>query len=260
MRVTFLGTGTSAGVPVPTCGCEVCRSQDARDRRLRPSVLLEWDGASVLVDASTDLRQQALTHGIRRVDAVLFTHHHADHVLGLDDLRVYNWRQRAPIPVYGSAITLQKLSRTFWYVFSSRPTESTRPAVEPIEVEGGFVVCRRLVEPIPVLHGEMPIVGYRVGAFAYLTDVSHVPEESHAMLRGLDVLVLSALRRRRHPTHLSLDQAQEVAARIGAGRTYFTHMSHEVMHEPVSRALPEGIALAYDGLALEVDEGREVTE
>lgn len=259
MRVTFLGTGTSAGIPVPTCGCDVCRSEDPRDCRLRPSVLLEWDAGSVLIDTSTDLRQQALLHQIARIDAVLFTHHHADHVLGLDDLRVYNWRQRAPIPVYGSAATLDKLSRTFWYVFSSAPTKSTRPAVEPIVVQEGFVVRGRQIEPVPVLHGQMPILGYRVGSFAYLTDVSRIPEESFATLHDLDVLVLSALRRRPHPTHLSLDEARETAERIGAVRTYFTHMSHEVMHEPVSRALPEGIKLAYDGLTLDVDEGPEVT-
>ncbi|HKQ60287.1 MAG TPA: MBL fold metallo-hydrolase [Candidatus Polarisedimenticolaceae bacterium] len=258
MRVTFLGTGTSTGVPVPTCDCRVCRSPDPRDRRLRPSLRLEWPGASVLVDTATDLRLQALTHAISRVDAVLYTHAHADHVLGLDDLRLYNWRQRGPIPVYGSAATLEALARTFWYVFAAADGEHTRPAVERRSVEGPFVLGRRRVVPVPLLHGRLPIFGYRLGGFAYLTDVSVIPEPSYALLQGLDVLVLNALRERPHPTHLDLPGALREAARIAARRTLFTHISHEVHHATVSAQLPEGVELAYDGLTLDVDEGPEV--
>ncbi len=257
MRVTFLGTGTSTGVPVPTCGCPVCRSDDLRDKRLRPSVLLEWDSASVLVDTATDFRAQALRDRIERVDAVLYTHGHADHILGLDDLRLYNWRQGSPVPVYGSPATLQALSQSFWYVFEPGPVENTRPEIERRTVDSPFRLLSRKVLPIPLLHGRMPILGYRLGKFAYLTDVSEIPQESFGMLQALDVLVINALRSRPHPTHLNLEGAQECARRIGAGRTYLTHISHEVHHATVSAQLPQGIELAYDGLTFEVESSVE---
>jgi phosphoribosyl 1,2-cyclic phosphate phosphodiesterase len=254
MQVTFLGTGTSTGVPVPTCDCHVCTSSDPRDQRLRPSVRLRWDGADLLVDTATDLRQQALRHDIRRIDAVLYTHAHADHVLGLDELRLYNWRQRGPVPVYGSQRTLAALRRTFWYVFDELPPESTRPAIDLHEVDGPFELLGREIVPVPVMHGRLPVLGFRIGAFAYLTDVSEIPESSYRLLPGLEVLVLNALRERPHPTHLDLQSAVREARRIGAARTYFTHMSHEMHHRTVAAALPPGIELAYDGLEVSVSE------
>lgn len=259
LRVTFLGTGTSTGVPVPTCGCAVCSSDDPRDRRLRPSVLLRWTGASVLIDCSTDLRAQALHHAIDRVDAVLFTHGHADHILGLDDLRLYNWKQGRAIPAYGSALTLEALKRTFWYVFDDEPTESTRPELELRLVDERFSLLGQTVVPVPALHGRIPILGYRIGEFAYLTDVSEIPASSYPLLEGLEVLVLNALRERPHPMHLTLQQAIEQAARIGARRTYFTHMSHEVHHATVSQSLPAGVELAHDGLTLDLPAAPEST-
>lgn len=257
MRVTFLGTGTSTGVPVPTCRCAVCTSDDPRDRRLRPSVRVEWPGTSLLIDTATDLRQQVLTHGIDRIDAVLYTHAHADHVLGVDDLRLYNWKQRSAIPVYGSEKTLEALGRTFWYVFDDEPQESTRPCLDRIPVDGPFLVGGRQVVPVPVAHGTLPILGYRIGGFAYLTDVSRIPRTSYPLLRGLDVLVLNALRERPHPTHFTLDGAVEQAGRIGARRTLLTHMSHEILHAEVSRRLPPGVELSYDGLEVLLDDGEE---
>jgi phosphoribosyl 1,2-cyclic phosphate phosphodiesterase len=259
MRVTFLGTGTSTGVPVLTCSCEVCRSQDPRDRRLRPSVLLEWDGASILIDTSTDLRQQALARPIHRVDAVLYTHHHADHVLGLDELRLYNWRQKAAVPVFGHAATLAALRRTFWYVFEDVQDGGAKPAVETHAVDGPFPLFGRRIVPVPVLHGTLPVYGFRVDAFAYLTDVSAIPEESYALLQGLDVLVLNALRPRPHPTHLHLEAAIAESRRIGARRTLFTHLGHEMPHAAISQGLPEGIELAYDGQVLELADFGEIT-
>lgn len=253
MIVTFLGTGTSTGVPVPTCHCAVCRSDDPRDRRLRPSILLRWPSASVLIDTSTDLRQQTLTHRIERIDAVLYTHSHADHLLGLDDLRLYNWKQRGPIPVYGSATTLAAMRRTFWYVFDENPPEHTRPAVEQHEVDGPFSLHGKTILPVPVLHGRLPVFGYRLGRFAYLTDVSAIPETSFALLDGLDLLVLSALRDRPHPTHMTVDQSLAAAERIGARRTLFTHMSHELEHAATCARLPRDVDLAYDGLEIEID-------
>ncbi len=255
MRVTFLGTGTSGGVPVPTCDCAVCVSEDPRDRRLRPSVWIEWPGASILIDTASDLRQQALRFRIRRVDAVLYTHAHADHVLGLDDLRVYNWRQRGPVPAYGSAQTLRRLGRTFWYAFEEDDGSGTvSPSVDRNSIDGPFELLGRRVVPVPLLHGSLPILGYRIGRFAYLTDVSRIPDESYALLHNLDLLVLNALRRRPHPTHLSLDQAVAEAQRIGARRTCFTHISHELMHRPTCAELPAGIELARDGLEIELEE------
>jgi phosphoribosyl 1,2-cyclic phosphate phosphodiesterase len=259
MRVTFLGTGTSTGVPVLTCSCEVCRSEDPRDRRLRPSVLLEWDGASVLIDTSTDLRQQALARPIQRVDAVLYTHHHADHVLGLDELRLYNWRQRGAVPVYGRAETLDALRRTFWYVFEDVQGGGAKPAVTTHAVHGPFPLFGRRIVPVPVLHGTLPIDGFRVDDFAYLTDVSTIPAPSYALLQGLDVLVLNALRPRPHPTHLHLEAAIAEARRIGARRTLFTHLGHEMPHAAISAGLPEGIELAYDGQVLELADFGEIT-
>lgn len=260
MQVTFLGTGTSTGVPVPTCSCAVCSSENPRDKRLRPSVLLRWDGGSVLIDTATDLRLQALRNRIERVDAVLYTHGHADHILGLDDLRLYNWRQGQPVPAYGSPRTIRSIERTFWYVFDKRPSENTRPeiALHPVEAPFDLLGCR--IVPIPLIHGRLPILGYRLGKFAYLTDVSEIPAASYGLLDGLDVLVLNALRTRPHPTHLNLEGAQACARRIGAGVTYLTHVSHEVHHETVAAELAPGVELAYDGLSVDVDggEGRPV--
>jgi phosphoribosyl 1,2-cyclic phosphate phosphodiesterase len=251
VNVTFLGTGTSTGVPVPTCLCEICRSQDPKDTRLRPSVLLRWDGATVLIDTSTDLRQQVLRLGLRDIDAVVYTHAHADHVFGLDDLRMFNWRRGGAIPVYGSSVTLAAIRRTFWYVFEDVEAGGGKPLLDLHEVEEPFPLLGRTVTPIPLHHGRLPIFGYRFGGFAYLTDVSAIPASSYALLAGLDVLVLSALRRRPHPTHLTLDRAIEEARRIGAARTLFTHIAHELSHAAVSAELPPGIELAYDGLTLE---------
>jgi phosphoribosyl 1,2-cyclic phosphate phosphodiesterase len=249
--VTFLGTGTSTGVPVPTCACDVCRSTDPRDARLRPSVLLQWDQATVLVDTSTDLRQQALRHGLMDLDAVLYTHAHADHIFGLDDLRMFNWRRGGALPVYGSAITLAALRRTFWYVFEEVEAGGGKPLLDLHEIDAPFPLLGRTVVPVPLQHGRLPILGYRLGGFAYLTDVSEIPEASYALLANLDVLVLSALRHRPHPTHMHLTRALKEAARIGARRTLFTHIAHEVSHASVAATLPPGVELACDGLSLE---------
>ena len=251
--MTFLGTGTSTGVPVLACGCAVCRSPDPRDHRLRPSVLLEWDGASVLIDTSTDLREQGLRVGLTRLDAVLLTHAHADHIFGLDEIRQFNWRQRGPVPVFGSAGTLTALRRTFWYVFDDVEAGGGKPAITTHAVEAPFPLLGRAVVPVPLFHGNLPILGFRIGAFAYLTDASRIPDPSRDLLDGLDVLVLNALRPRPHPTHFSLEEAVTEAVRIGARRTFFTHMGHEMPHEAISKSLPAGVELAWDGRVVEVD-------
>lgn len=248
-RVTFLGTGTSHGVPMIGCRCAVCRSDDPRDQRLRPSIHIAVEGGPhVLVDTATDLRQQALVNGITRVDAVLFTHSHADHVMGLDELRRFNLTAGHKLPLYADAKTGGELRRIFSYAFSAPVGPGGGvPELALVEIDGPFVVDGLAVQPVPVLHGPQPILGFRIGGFAYLTDCNHVPEASMALLTDLDVLVLDALRHRPHPTHFSLSEAVEVATRIGARETFFTHICHDLPHAATNATLPAGMALGCDG-------------
>jgi phosphoribosyl 1,2-cyclic phosphate phosphodiesterase len=219
---------------------------------LRPSVLLAWDGATVLIDTATDLRRQALDHGLTRIDAVLYTHAHADHVFGLDELRLFNWRQGQAMPVYGSAVTLAAIRRTFWYVFEDVEAGGGKPILDLHEIDGPFELLGREIVPVPLEHGRLRITGWRVGGFAYLTDVSAIPKSSYPLLAGLDLLVLSALRIRPHPTHMHLARALEEVAKIGARRTLLTHIAHEIAHAEVEATLPDGVHIAYDGLVAEV--------
>jgi phosphoribosyl 1,2-cyclic phosphate phosphodiesterase len=253
VRVLFLGTGTSHGVPLIGCECPVCRSTDPRDARLRSSVYIRSDdGLCVLIDTSTDLRQQALRSGLRRIDAILYTHAHADHIMGLDDIRQFNRLSGQPMPIFADAGVLEDLRQTFAYVF--RPGTQAGggiPSLRLWPIGGPFCLGAQSIVPIPVFHGERQILGFRLGRVAYLTDCSAIPDSSLALLEDLDVLVLNALRRESHPTHFSLDEAVAMARRIGARRTFFTHIAHDLSHAEVSAELPEGIALAYDGLAID---------
>lgn len=258
MQVTLLGTGTSTGVPVIGCGCRVCTSPDARDKRTRCSCLVEAHGITILIDTGPDFRLQALREKVRHVDAVLFTHHHFDHIVGLDDLRPFFFRNDRPIPCYARENTAAVLRTMFDYIFQ----DGTYPGVPDLtlqSVEGPFTVGsridpNRIVEVVPVdaSHGDLPLYGYRIGAFAYLTDTNFIPEESFDLLQGLDVLVLDALRDDFHPTHYTIDEAVAVAERIGARQTYFTHMTHSVLHAETDARLPEGMNLAHDGLRFSV--------
>lgn len=272
LRVTLLGTGTSTGVPVIGCGCPVCTSDDVRDARTRCAAYVRADTdhaerggpdgpVHLVIDTGPDFRQQALRHRLPRVDAVLFTHHHFDHVVGLDDLRPYFFDNRAPIPCYADPGTAKVLRQMFQYIFDrSYPGASL---LELHEVDGPFTVRSRYapeatidVTPLQAFHGKLPVLGYRIGRFAYLTDVSRLPEETVAQLDGLDVLVLDALRRTPHPTHFSIDEAVAVAERVGARQTYFTHMTHNVLHAEEDALLEAeagpGVALGYDGLTFDV--------
>lgn len=252
--MTFLGTGTSHGVPMIGCDCPVCRSDDPKDRRLRTSIYLDVpDHARILVDTSTDLRQQALTHDITRVDAILFTHAHADHVMGLDDVRRFNRMQGGAVPCYASEPTWRDLRKTFHYVFGEAAGQGGGvPELDARTVAGPFIVGGVRVLPVPLLHGRMPILGFRFGGAAYLTDCNRIPDESWPLLEGLDVLVIDALRFRPHSTHFSVDEAIDVARRLAPRRTLLTHICHDLAHAAVSASLPSGIELAYDGLALDV--------
>lgn len=251
MRVTMLGSGTSTGVPVIGCSCTVCTSASPRNKRWRPGLKLEIGDRVALVDTPTDLRAQALRFGLPRVDAVVFTHAHADHVFGLDEVRIFNFRQRMAIPCYGSAATLQALRRTFAYVFEAGQEGGGKPQLDLIEVSGRFSLLGEEVVPVPVWHGEMEVYGYRIGGFAYVTDCNVIPESSFDLLAGVEVLVLDALRYRPHSTHLSVNEAVDVAARIGAPRTILTHIAHEIDHEAPAVALPPGVEFGYDGLVLD---------
>jgi phosphoribosyl 1,2-cyclic phosphate phosphodiesterase len=257
LTVTFLGTGTSTGVPVIGCGCEVCSSDDPRDTRTRCACHVRVGEMGVLIDTGPDFRRQALREDIARIDAVCYTHHHFDHVVGIDDLRPFFFDNRRVMPCYAHADTAAVLRRNYDYIFGADPYPgAANVALE--EVDGPFTVPSRYddaasvpVDPILLYHGEMPVYGYRIGNFAYLTDVSEIPEASYAGLNDLDVLVLDALRPDPHPTHFSFDKAVNVARRIGARQTYFVHMTHNVRHAEANARFPEDMQLAHDGLTFE---------
>jgi phosphoribosyl 1,2-cyclic phosphate phosphodiesterase len=252
ITLRFLGTGGSFGCPVVGCGCAACLSQDPKDNRLRASVLLEWTGFRVLVDAGPDLRQQCLREGIDRIDEVWLTHVHADHTNGIDDLRVFCFGGRT-IPVRGSETTLDEVKRRYPYAFRTEmdPSGTSHPLLVPIPLEGPFTVAGKTVVPVPLRHGPFPCTGFRLGPFAYLTDLSEVPPESMPLLEGVEFLVLSALREEPHPTHLDFDQAIRWSRRIGARRTWFTHFAHGTKHEDLEGRFPSGMEPAWDGSRLE---------
>ncbi len=258
IKVTVLGSGTSSGVPTIGCECKVCTSSDPRDKRLRPSILVQYnDGQSicrnVIVDTTPDFRQQVLRAGLRRLDAVLYTHAHADHIMGLDDVRPFNFMQRGLIPIYASAEALGTIQACFAYIFEKKPTESSLPKIEtnifnsdPIDLFGLYF------EPLRLNHGRGTTYGFRFGNCAYLTDHSDIPEESVARLQGLDVLFLDALRHKPHPTHTTVDRALEWVERLRPVRAFFTHMSHDVMHSRTEEWLPANVRLAYDGMEITI--------
>lgn len=251
MKVTFLGTGTSVGVPAIACACAVCTSSDPRDRRLRSSVAIEHDGRRLLIDTSVDLRQQALRERIDRVDGVLYTHAHADHMLGLDELRIFNFRQGGAIPAYGFPGTLEGIRRTFWYVFEATQVGGGKPQVDLVPLEGPAEIAGLPIVPFPVIHGGMIISGYRIGNFAYITDGSALPEETYPLLRGLDVLVINTLRHRPHPTHFHLGASLQQIHRIAPARALLTHISHDLGHAETESRLPPGVTIATDGMTLQ---------
>jgi phosphoribosyl 1,2-cyclic phosphate phosphodiesterase len=251
MKITILGSGTSTGIPMVGCRCKVCSSNDPRDKRSRASLLVEYNGFYILVDTSTDLRSQAIREEIPKIDAVLFTHTHADHVHGIDDLRGFHFLHRSIIPCYAEEETLSAITERFSYIFTGRSQYGYHQLLEPHVIEGPFKLFGLEITPIPLLHGTIPATGFRFGSFAYLTDCSYFSDDSLALLQGLDILVIDALRYTPHPNHFNITGAIKAAARIGAARTYLTHLTHEVSHTAETE-LPPGVHLAYDGLSFEL--------
>jgi phosphoribosyl 1,2-cyclic phosphate phosphodiesterase len=252
VELLFLGTGTSAGIPMIGCDCPVCTSTDANDRRTRPSVVISYDGRHILVDTTPELRLQCVANDVKMIDAVVYTHAHADHIMGLDDVRRFNTLRGGPLDCWADDATFATLRQCFGYAFiePDPALKAFRPhlARRRIDPRQPFDVAGRMWTPVPLLHGTMPVNGFRVGNLAYCTDVSEIPESSFALLDGLDVLILDALQYKPHMTHFTIDQAIAAAARIGAKQTYFTHIAHGVSHATASETLPPGVRLAYDGL------------
>jgi phosphoribosyl 1,2-cyclic phosphate phosphodiesterase len=249
--ITVLGSGTSAGVPTIGCHCAVCRSDDPRDQRLRPSILVSFGGHNVLIDTTPDFRQQALRAHIERVDAVLFTHAHADHILGLDDIRPFNYRQGGSIPIYGSAETIHNIHQTFRYIFHEDKSESSRPRLDSHSFNGeAFDLFDLRFQPVRLAHGKGTVYGFRFGNAAYLTDHSDIPPESMELLRGLDVLFLDALRHKPHPTHSTVERSLQSVVQLAPRRAFFTHICHDLGHARTEENLPPHVRLAYDGLEL----------
>jgi phosphoribosyl 1,2-cyclic phosphate phosphodiesterase len=252
LSVTILGSGTSTGVPVLGCHCPVCASLDPRNQRTRCSALIRYRNRHILIDTTTDLRQQALRERIGRIDAVLYTHAHADHLHGIDDLRAFNFVAGGAIPVFGSEETLGAIRRNFAYIFDEEQEPGYRPRLEMRAIGAPFTLFGLTVEPLPLRHGRGRSLGYRLGPFAYLVDCNAIPPESEARLAGLELLVIDALRFRPHDTHFNIPQALETAARLAPRRTLLTHLSHEVDHSRHAPLLPPGTELAFDGQQVEV--------
>jgi len=256
LKITVLGSGTSVGVPTLGCHCSVCTSTDPRDNRLRPSVLVSYQEHRVIIDTTPDFRTQALRARLERVDAVLYTHAHFDHIMGLDDVRPFNFRQKGRIPIYAAPDTMAAIQRVFEYIFDDAEKESNVAKLDPRLIDGGPLDLFGLeFLPVPVLHGSRTIYGFRFGGAAYLTDHSAIPESSLDLLRGLDVLFLDALRYKPHPTHSTVARSLETVERLAPRRAFFTHICHDLAHDRAESMLPPHVRLAYDGMEILVDGG-----
>ena len=254
-EIVILGSGTSMGVPTLGCNCAVCTSTDPRNTRSRPSIAVEWEGNRVLIDTGPDFRQQALREKIQHVDAVLYTHPHADHILGLDDLRPLSFRHAAGMALYADDRTIGVLERVFSYTFSPNAKYPTRARVrlQPLNDRESAEINGAAFQRVPILHGELPVAGFRFGSAAYLTDMSVIPEAILLLLEDLDVLILDALRKEPHPSHANVEQALAWIERVRPRRAFFTHMSHELDHAETENELPPHIRLAYDGLRIPIE-------
>ena len=253
MKVTFLGTGTSHGIPMIACNCKVCTSDNPKNKRMRTSVLVSENGYNILIDAPPELRLQCIKNSVIRLDAVLITHPHADHIFGLDDLRRFNVIQRMDMPIYGTAETIKTIRNVFAYVFNNEPDPGGyKPRFDLNIINGILEIGSLSIVPVEAIHGDGQVTGYRFERFAYITDVSEIPQKSLEKLKGLDVLVLGALRYLPHVKHFSIEQALNVVEQLKPQKTYFTHMCHDIEHEKDNRKLPAGVEFAFDGLVIEL--------
>jgi phosphoribosyl 1,2-cyclic phosphate phosphodiesterase len=254
IELQFLGTGTSAGIPMIGCHCPVCTSTDPQDKRTRPSAIISYNGVRILIDTTPELRLQCVDHNVQMIDAVVYTHAHADHIMGLDDVRRFNALRNGPLDVWASEATHALLTKCFGYAFVEPDPLSKlfRPHLIRRTIHGPFEIAGKTWVPIPLFHGEMPVLGFRIDRVAYCTDVNRIPESSFELLQGVDLLVLDALQHTKHSTHFSVQEAVDAARRIGAKQTFFTHIAHALSHEATNAMLPDGMRLGYDGQVVAV--------
>ena len=252
MQITFLGTGTSHGVPVIACDCEVCQSDNPKNKRMRTSIHIKSKEYNVLIDTPPEMRLELINNNIKRVDSVLMTHSHADHIMGFDDIRALNWFQQKEMPVYADKKTLKNIKRVFPYIFSEENPGGGVPQVILKEIKKELIFKDLKVKAVPIYHGDNKILGYRINNFAYLTDCSEVPESSFKLLKGIEYAAVDALRFEKHPTHMSVDEAIELINNLNLKHGYLTHISHRLDHDKLNEYLPEHVSPAYDGLSIDI--------
>lgn len=259
MLIKFLGTGTSHGIPVVGCNCKTCTSNNPKNKRMRSSILIQEKNNDILIDTSPELRLQMLANDITNIDLVLFTHAHADHIMGFDDLRVINWLKGESVPCYGNKDTMNKIRNIFDYIFDPLQVGGGIPQVTLNTIKSEFEYNNLLITPLEVKHGKLDVLGFKIKNMAYITDCSFIPENTFKKLKNIDLLIIDALRFEEHPTHMNLKEAIEVVKKINPKKAYFTHISHEMEHKETNKKLPENMELAYDGLILKVNK-KEVIE
>ncbi len=252
MKIVFMGTGTSIGIPVPGCECNVCKSDNPKNKRNRPSLMIIHNNCNIIIDTPQEFRIQLIRENVKNIEAILYTHHHADHLLGLDDIRYYNVKYKRSIPIYANKETIKHIKTVFSYIFSPVQIGGGVPQIEINEVKGKFSVCGIDFEPLKVMHGKLSILGYKWGKMAYITDASLLPEETIDAIMNLDILIINALKYKKHPTHFNVEEALDIIEKVKPKKAYLTHLSHDLEHEKLQSELPANVFVAWDGLSLKI--------